>query len=133
MAVQLKESTRTARLDQIDTDVGTAGLLEVWTGTQPANCAATDSGSKLCTINLPNPAFAAASAGTMAKSGTWSGTAAASGTAGHFRIKSASGTSTTVIQGSIGLGSGDLSFDNTSIATSQTVTVSTFTLTDGNA
>ncbi len=133
MAIQLKETTRDGRLDKIDTDVGTTGLLEIWTGTQPANCAATDSGSLLCTITLPNPAFASAGSGAMAKSGTWSGTASAAGTAGHFRVKSTSGTSTTVVQGSCGQGSGDLSLDNTSIATSQTVTVSTFTLTDANA
>lgn len=98
----------------------------------PANCAAADAGTKLVEITLPSDWMAAASSGSKSKSGTWSGTAVATGTGVHFRIKDSGGT-TCHIQGTVGLGSGDLSLDNTSIATGQTVTISTATLTDGNA
>ena len=40
---------------------------------------------------------------------------------------------TCIMQGSIGMGSGDLSLDNTSIANGQTITINTFSLTDANA
>mgnify|MGYP006921735661 CR=1 FL=1 len=52
------------------------------------------------------------------------------GTAGHYRIKQGA---TCHEQGSIGLGSGDLSLDNTSITSGQNVTISTFSRTQGNA
>ena len=39
---------------------------------------------------------------------------------------------TCIVQGSSGIGSGDISFNGT-ITSGQTVTVSAFTLTDGNA
>jgi hypothetical protein len=131
MAVQLAVLTRNARLDAVDTEVGAAATLEIRSGAPPADCAAPDSGSVLCTITLPNPAFAAAGAGAIAKNGTWSGTATGDGVAGHFRIKA--GGATTKIQGTVGEGVGDLSLDNTDIATDQTVTVTGFQFTDANA
>lgn len=132
MALQFSTTVRNARLDQIETTISTAPLLQIWTGSLPANCAAADAGTKLVEITLPSDWLAAASSGSKAKSGTWSGTGVATGTAVHFRIKDSGGT-TCHIQGTVGLGSGDLSLDNTSIATSQTVTISTFTISDGNA
>lgn len=132
MAVQLSATVRNARLDAIETTVGTAPKLHVRSGAQPADCATVDSGTDLCPITLPSDWLAAASAGTKAKSGTWSATVTNAGTAGHFRIKESTDT-TTHMQGSCGQGTGDLSFDNSVLAAGQTVTISTFTLTDGNA
>ena len=131
MAVQLAVSTRNARLDAIETDLGADPDLEIRTGAAPADCATADSGTLLCSMQLPNDAFAAAGSGAKAKSGTWSGTAGAAGTAAHFRVKTAAGVCK--LQGSVGQGSGDLQLDNTNIAIGQTVTVTGFTLTDGNA
>lgn len=132
MTIQYSASVRNAKLDQIESVISTAPKLQIRTGAQPANCAAADSGTLLCEITLPSDWMAAASAGAKAKSGTWQGTASAAGTAGHFRIKDSGGT-TCHMQGSIGEGSGDLSLDNTDIANGQTVTISTFTITEGNA
>jgi len=133
MAIQLATSTRNARLDAIETDAGTSAILKIRTGAQPADCAAADSGTVLATFNLPSDWMAAASSGSKAKSGTWQDTSAdATGTAAHFRLYKSDGT-TTIMQGSVGQGSGDLSLDNTSIVAGQQVTVNTFTLTDGNA
>ncbi len=131
MAVQLAVLTRNAKLDAIETEVGTSPTLEIRTGSPPADCAAADSGSVLATISLPSDWMAAASGGTKAKSGTWSVAASAGGVAGHFRIKASGGACK--LQGTCGQGSGDLSLDNTNIANGQTVTVTTFTLTEGNA
>jgi len=133
MAIQLATSTRNARLDAIETDAGTSAILKIRTGAQPADCAAADSGTVLATFNLPSDWMAAASSGSKAKSGTWQDTSADStGTAAHFRLYKSDGA-TTIMQGSVGQGSGDLSLDNTSIVAGQQVTVNTFTLTDGNA
>lgn len=133
MAVQLKIATRNSRLDAIETEIGTSPILKVRTGAQPADCATADAGTVLATMTLPSDWMAAASAGAKALLGTWQDTSAdATGTAGHFRIYD-SGGAVCHIQGSCGQGSGDLSFDNSAIVAGQTVNVTAFTLTDGNA
>lgn len=134
MAVQLSIAARNARLDSIETTVGTAPKLQLRTGAQPANCAAADSGTLLCEITLPSDWAAAASAGSKALAGSWSGTGAAAGTAAHYRLKDSAGT-TCHMQGSVTAtgGGGDLTLDNTSIASSQAVTISSWTMTDANS
>lgn len=133
MAVQLSVAVRNARLDQIESTIGTAPTLEIRSGSVPANCAAADSGTVLATMTLPSDWMAAASSGSKAISGTWQDASAdATGTAGHFRIKVGA---TCHIQGTVTAtgGGGDLTLDNTSIASGQQVTITSFTLTDGNA
>lgn len=132
MAIQYSTTVRNAQLDQVEVQTGTDARLIIRTGAQPADCGTADSGSVLATITCPTDWMAAASGGTKAKSGTWSVAASGTGTAGHFRIKDSTQT-TCHMQGSVGQGSGDLSLDNTSIASGQTVTISTFTITAGNA
>jgi hypothetical protein len=130
LAIQLSPAVRNARLDAIETTISTAPTLEIRTGAAPADCAAADTGSVLATLTLPSDWMAAASGGSKAKAGTWTGTASGTGTAGHFRIKQ---STTCHLQGSVGMGSGDLSLDNTSIANGQAVTIATFALTDPNS
>ena len=133
MAVQFSTAVRNARLDVIESTIGASAVLKIRTGAQPANVAAADSGTVLATINLPADYLAAASSGSKAKSGTWEDTAAdAAGTAGHWRLYASDGT-TCHAQGSCGQGSGDLSLDNTNIAVGQTITVTSWSFTEGNA
>ncbi len=133
MAVQLSTTSRNARLDSIETTIGTNPVLDFRTGTQPANCALTNSGTRLGQITLPSDWLETASSGTKIKNGTWSGTAVATGTAGYFRINSSDGVCH--IQGNITDidGGGDMELGTTSIIIGQTITVSTFILTDGNS
>lgn len=132
MAIQLGTTLRNARIDAIETTVGTAPKLQLRTGAQPANCAAADTGTLLCELTLPSDWAGAASSGASALAGTWTGTAVATNTAAHFRLKDSAGT-TTHMQGSVGQGTGDLSLDNTSIVSGQTINITTWTTTDGNA
>lgn len=132
MSIQLAVSTRNARLDAIETDLGVSPLLEIRTGAAPADCATADSGTVLASLTLPSDWLAAAAAGAKAKSGTWQDlTADAAGTAAHFRIKTSGAVCKQ--QGTCGIGTGDLQLDNTNIAAGQTVTVTAYTLTDANA
>jgi hypothetical protein len=133
MAVQLSTTSRNARLNSIETTIGTNPVLDFRTGTQPANCALTNSGTRLGQITLPSDWLETASSGTKIKNGTWSGTAVATGTAGYFRINSSDGVCH--IQGNITDidGGGDMELGTTSIIIGQTITVSTFILTDGNS
>lgn len=132
MAIQFSVTARNDRLNAIETAIGTSPTLEIRTGAAPANCAAADSGSVLATFTLPSDWLAAAASGAKAiAGGPWQDTSAdATGTAAHFRVKAGA---TCHLQGTVGQGSGDLSLDNTSIVSGQTVSITAFTLTDGNA
>lgn len=135
MAVQLSIAVRNARLDSIETTIGTSAILRIRSGAQPATCATADSGTVLATLNLPSDWMSAAASGSKSLLGTWQDLSAdATGTAGHFRVYDSTGT-TCGIQGSITAtgGGGDMTLDNTSIASGQQVTITSFTLTDANA
>lgn len=135
MALQYSTTLRNNQLDQIESTIGTAPILRIRTGAAPANCAAADSGTVLATLTLPSDWMAAASSGSKAKSGTWQDSSAdATGTAAHFRIYD-SGDTTVHMQGTVTAtgGGGDLQVDNTSFATGQNFTISTFTISAGNA
>jgi hypothetical protein len=135
MALQYSVAVRNARLDTVESTTGTSAILKIRSGAAPANCAAADSGTVLATVNLPSDWMAAASSGTKAMSGTWSDSSADNtGTAAHFRIYDNAGT-TCHIQGTVTAtgGGGDMTVDNTSFASGQSFSVTTFTLTAGNA
>lgn len=135
MSLQYSVSVRNAQLDAVETAISTSAIMKIRSGSAPATCATADSGTVLATLNLPSDWMAAASSGSKAKTGTWSDSSAdATGTAGHFRIYASDGT-TCHIQGTVTVtgGGGDLTLDNTSIASGQAVTISSFTITAGNS
>ncbi len=135
MAMQFSVAVRNARLDSMETTIGASAKLEIRSGAAPADCATASSGTVLATLTLPADWMAAASSGAVSKAGTWEDTSAdATGTAAHFRIFDNAGT-TCHEQGTITItsGGGDMEVDNTSFASGQPFTVTTFTLTDGNA
>lgn len=135
MAIQLSTSVRNARLDAVETTVGASAILKIFSGSAPANCAAADSGTVLATLNLPSDWMNNASAGSKTKNGTWQDLSADNtGTAGHFRVYD-SGGSTCHIQGTVTAsgGGGDMIVSTTSFVSGGTVTINTFTLTDGNS
>lgn len=137
MTLQFSTAVRNARLDVIETTLGTTPILRIYdlTAGAPANCGAAITGGTLATMNLPSDWMAAASGGAKALSGTWTdGTADAAGTADFFRIYD-SGDSACHLQGTVTAtgGGGDLTLDNAVIASAQVVTITTFTITDGNA
>ena len=133
MAFQFSTTARNAALDSIETAIGVSPTLEIRSGTVPANCAAADSGTVLATMSLPSDWLAAASSGVKSLSGTWQDLSAdTTGTAGHFRIKA---STTCHIQGTVTItgGGGDMTLDNTSIATGQQITITAFSITAGVA
>lgn len=135
MALQYSVAVRNARLDVVESTIGTSAVLKIRTGAAPASCATADAGTVLATLNLPSDWMAAASGGTKAKSGTWEDSSAdATGTAAHFRLYASDGT-TCHAQGTVTAtgGGGDMTVDNTSFASGQAFTVTGFTLTAGNA
>jgi hypothetical protein len=137
MALQYSDSVRNAQLDAVESTIGTAAVLKIYdlTAGAPANCAAAITGTVLATITLPSDWMNAASSGSKTKLGTWQDTSAdAAGTADFFRLFASDGT-TCGAQGTVSAtgGGGDLTLDNAVIAAGQSVTISTFTLSAGNA
>jgi hypothetical protein len=66
-------------------------------------------------------------------SGSWADSSAdAAGTAGHFRIYKSDGT-TCQMQGTVAASSADMIVDNVVFAAGQAFSVTSFTITDGNA
>jgi hypothetical protein len=131
-----------ARLDQEETTIGASPILRTYNGTIPATSDTALSGNTLIAEGtLPADWMAAATntgnVVTKAKTGSWSVTGqsgAGSGTAStFFRIYASDGT-TCHYQGSVSAvgGGGEMTLDNNSIATGQSTTVNTFTLTAGN-
>ena len=137
MALQYSEDVRNAKLDAIESTIGTNVNLLIYSGPIPDDCASAPSGVLLVAIDLPADWMAAASGGVKAKNGTWQGTAIATGIADHFRICNGSPTDICKIQGKIettgGSPTGEMGLDNINISVSQTVTVTSFQLTSGNA
>lgn len=135
MAVQKSVAVRNAELDAIEAEIGTSAVLKIFTGSQPADCAAADSGTLLATLSLPVDWMAAASGGTKALAGTWEDlTADDTGTAGHWRLYASDGT-TCGLQGDVTAsgGGGSLEVSDTAFVTGGSVTVTAFTWTAGNA
>lgn len=135
MGLQYSTAVRNAQLDAVETITGASAILKIRTGAPPANCGTADSGTVLATLNLPADWASAASGGSKSLLGVWQdATSDATGTAGHFRLYASDG-STCHAQGTITMpgGGGEMELDNTSIAIGQSVAISTFTITAGNA
>jgi len=131
MAIQYAAAVRNSMLDALETVVGVSAKLRIYSGAVPANPAATIGAAVLLVeMALPSDWMAAASAGAKALAGSWTGTAGATGTPAFFRIWDTLGT-TCGLQGTSAVGSGDLNL-NGSITSGQTVTVSSFAITEGN-
>lgn len=131
MTVQNSTAVRNAQGDAWETAMGTSVKVRIYTGAQPANCAASRTGTMLVEYSLASDWCAAASSGAKTlNSLPLSGTAAATGTAGHYAIMSSDGA-TCHEQGSVTAtgGGGDMTLDNTSITSGQAVNITGFTKT----
>lgn len=126
---------RTARCNAFaDLFDSTTFTLEIRSGAQPATVDSADSGTLLATFPGPTaPGFGAASDNGTVSTATANAiaavTAAATGTAGHFRLKR---SSTVVADGDVGLaGSGATCILSTlSLVSSQPVSITSFTHTE---
>lgn len=131
MSLQFNTTWRNQMLDLVESLAGAAAKFCIMSGAPPVNCAAAETGTRLATMTLPSDWMNNASAGQKTLLGTWEDTSAdASGTAGYFRIYDSAGT-TCWVQGTVTAtgGGGDVTLDNTNIASGQDVKENTFTLT----
>jgi hypothetical protein len=133
MASNLKYSngTRDAQQQGLITYAGSAAIIKIYDGTQPSN-ANTAITSQVLLVSLPiTGSFGTDSNGTITLSSVTNGTAVATGTASWFRITKSDGT-TVVMDGSVGTSSADMILNNTTIVTSQTISISSGTIIRAN-
>lgn len=131
MTIQWSATVRNATLDAWETAVGTSAVVKIFTGAQPANTGAANSGTELASFTLASDWAAAASSSTKGLNNLpVSTTAGATGTAAHYRLYASNGT-TCHEQGSVTAtgGGGDMTIDNTSITNGQTVRITAWTKT----
>ena len=137
MSFQTSDTVANSMLDAFETAIGTSAVLKIYdlTAGAPTNCAASITGTVLATITLPSDWMAGASSRSKAKSGTWQDASADNtGTADFFRLFANDGT-TCHAQGTVTVtgGGGNLTLDNTSIASGQSITITSFSIADNNA
>jgi hypothetical protein len=94
MPLRLADTVRDAKVNAaVDLlDVGGAGSIKIYSGSQPATPATAASGTLLATITLPNPAFGNSASGSAAMNDPASVNASATGTAGWARFADGAGT-----------------------------------------
>lgn len=134
MALQFDVTVRNARLDAVETQIGTLPVLKIRTGAAPANCATADAGTVLATCSLPSDWMNAAATGAKTMLGSWADSSADNaGTAAHFRIYDSGGTCRA--QGTVTAtgGGGDMTVDNVVFAAAQPFTITSFTLNEPNS
>jgi len=119
--------------------IGDGAMLLMYAGDQiPGNCEESSQGILLCAIKLPSPWMSPPRSGAVKMASDWRGQGLASAGTGtkatYFRICDRGGKDCH-IQGTIThtTGGGDMTLNNVSIAENQSVTVTGFNLTAGNA
>lgn len=98
--MQFGTSARNNMIDEFVSLVGASPKLRFMTGAMPITPATSQSGTQLFELTLPSTWMNAAASGQATKSGTWSGTSAATGTIGYARLLN-SGASTVYWQGTV--------------------------------
>ena len=138
MAIQLGATLRNNMIGQYESTIGTVPKLILRSGAQPGAANSADSGSLLAILTLPTDWQTNAAGVTTIANGPWTGTGAAAGTVGHYRLKDSTATAsdntgTTHEQGTAGTGGTDIVLDNAVVAISQAISVTSWTRTQGGA
>lgn len=129
MTTGYSTTLRNAQLDAITTAVGNAGKLQIYDGTRPATGGAAT--TKLAEFTLGSPFAAGAAAGVLSPTLPSNTTGLAAGTATWFRITTSGGTF--VIDGSVSTAGADCNLNTTTISVGATLSVTSFSITRGNA
>lgn len=99
-------------------DIGASATIEIRSGTKPATPETAASGTLLATVAISG-SFTSATNGTLTAADPASVTVAATGTAGHFRLKKSGGTA--VLDGTVGTSGADMNLSSTSLIAGGTV------------
>lgn len=129
--MKISDVARNAAADAVTAliNAGTPpGHLYIRTGAAPTNTTDADSGTLLATLTFSNASFGAAASGVATAAAITSDTnIAATGTAGHYRIKNAAGT--VIAQAAVGTSGTDINFNSVAFVSGGTCAISSLTLT----
>lgn len=136
-AFKISNAAAKAMADTFDDQVNigsTAAVIDIRTGTQPADPDTAATGTLLATLTFSDPAFGAAAdanpGGRLTASAITSDSSAdATGTAGYFRIRATGTGADDVADGEVGTSGSDLNMNTTAITSGSTVSISSFTVT----
>ena len=113
-------------------DAGTAAVIEVFSGSVPADADATNAGTLLARMTCSATAFSGVADANPGARATFaavtSGTAVATGTATFFRILTQAG-GTVCYQGTVGTATSDMILNTVAVTTGSTVSVTSGTIT----
>lgn len=133
MALAFAAATRNGWLDNVNTLLNAgagAALIRIYDGTRPATGGAAT--NLLAELTCTDPAAPAAASGVLTFSAiTQDASANATGTATWFRMVDSAGTF--VLDGNVGTSGSDLNLTSTSIVATEAVSISSATITAGNA
>ncbi|CAJ2881802.1 hypothetical protein AQ733_09985 [Burkholderia pseudomallei] len=131
MTMGFSTAVRNAMLDAITTQAGASALLNIYSGTRPATGGALSGNTLLAQLTC-NATFApASSGGVLTLNSIANATAAATGTATWARLTTSGGTF--VADFGVGTSGTEIIIGTTSITSGATVSVSSATITAGNA
>jgi hypothetical protein len=127
MALTVAAASAQAMGAALATDIGAAAIIEIRSGAKPATPETAASGTLLASITLSG-SFTS-SGGVLTAADPASVSPAASGTAGHFRLKKSGGTA--VLDGTVTAtgGGGDMQLGSTTISTGVPVDLGVPTIT----
>jgi hypothetical protein len=133
MALQYGTTYRTASMTAIATAVTTSGVMVLYAGTKPADCATPTTGQAVLATWTSNATqFGTATAGVLTVSAPLANpVVGAAGTAAWFGIYPTSTTNSTdrVIQGDVAVSGSDWNITSTTIAGGQNVSFTSMTIT----
>jgi hypothetical protein len=132
MALGFPTTLRNSRLDAITTAAGNSGFVRIYDGTRPATGAAITTQVLLAELTC-NATFAPAAAGGVLTPNavTADSSANATGTASWWRLVKSDGT-TFVMDGNANTAGSDMNLNTVSIVLGGTVSITSWTMTDGN-
>ena len=128
MALGYSVSLRAAKANAVTTAVGNAGILTIYSGTQPATGGTAT--TALVTYTLGTPFAPATATAVLTPTAFSAVNAVATGTATWFRVTTSGGTQ--VIDGTVGTSGADLNLTTTSITSGLSVSITTWTITVNN-
>lgn len=134
MALQKSTAIRDLQLDAIIDTIPAGAVVQIRTGSAPANCAAANTGTLLGTLSLSNPVGTKSGQVLTFSTITGDSSADADGTAGHWRIFN-SALDTCYLQGTCGIAASgaDMILNTTTVATGVSIDIPSWTITASGA
>lgn len=125
MALTVAAASAQAMGAALATNIGASSTIEIRSGAKPATPETAASGTLLATVAITG-SFTS-TGGVLTSADPASVTAAATGTAGYFRLKTSGGTA--VLDGTVGTSGADMNLSTTSIIAGGSVDLGVVTLT----